>query len=202
MEKRSIWADRFLAACFLQGLASFAGMAYLLFLSVFTTPGPARVVAGGGGGTWFVMGALGFALIGVLGSGLSALFYYYLEGVKGGTFTGFRALCAWGHLVAGVGVSSIGCLLAAWGGLQAGIAALPASAGGGGQNFTYIHENILGPLVVPLAVIMGIGLAGFFGGGLGYFLAWREALAKEGGFAALLRKAPSAPSAGDDKADA
>ena len=181
MTQRSIWADRFLGACFLQGLVSFVGMGYLLYLSVATTPGPARVVAGGGAGTWFTVGCIGFALIGVLGSGLSSLFYYYIEVIKRAPYTGWRNLFAWGHLVAGVGVSSLGSLLAAWGGLEAGIAALPASAGGGGKDFSYIHENILGPLVIPLAIMMGIGLAGFFAGGVAYGTAWWAAVKKEGG---------------------
>jgi len=189
--ERSIWADRFLAACFIEGAVAFAGMGYLLFLSVATTPGPARVVAGGGGGTWFTVGLIGFALICVLGCGLSALFYHYVEVTKGVPYTGWRNLFAWGHLIAGVGVSSAGSLLAAWGGLNAGIAALPASSGGGGQNFAYIHANILGPLTVPLAIMMGIGLAGFFAGGFAYFTAWWATVKRDGG---LLRakKAPEA----------
>ena len=197
MAERSIWADRFLAACLIEGAVAFAGMGYLLFLSVATTPGPARVVAGGGGGTWFTVGLIGFALICVLGCGLSALFYHYIEVTKGLPYSGWRNLFAWGHLIAGVGVSSAGSLLAAWGGLNAGIAALPVSSGGGGRDFAYVHVNILGPLVLPLAIIMGIGLAGFLAGGVAYFTAWWGAVKKEGG---LLRKR-AAPKADDKPSD-
>lgn len=186
MNERSVWADRFLAACFLQGAVAFAGMGYLLFLAVTTTPGPARVVAGGGGGTWFTVGVIGYALIGLLGIGLSALFYHYLEVTLGARCTGWRNWCAWAHLIAGGGASSVGSLIAAWGGLQAGIAALPTSVGGGGQSFTYIHANILGPLVLPLAILMFVGLMGFFAGGVGYVSSWWSIAKKEGGVRRLL----------------
>lgn len=178
--KRSIWANRFLAAAILQGTISFAGMGLLLYMALFTKPGPAKVVASGGPGTWFTVGVIGYALIGVVGIGMSALFYQHLEVTLRARYTGWRNLCAWAHLLVGGGASSVGCALAAWGGLQAGIAVLPVSSGGGGLTTAEAHE-ILGPLVVPLAILMFAGLMGFFAGGVGYVTAWWSVVKREGG---------------------
>jgi hypothetical protein len=173
-----VWANRFLAGAIVQGTVAFAGMGLLLYMALFTQPGPARVVASGGAGTWFTVGVIGYGLVGVVGIGLSALFYQYLEVTLGAKYVGWRNLCAWAHLVVGGGASSIGCALAAWGGLQAGIETLPASVGGGGQTAAAAHE-ILGPLVVPLAGLMFAGLMGFFAGGVGYVTAWWDVLKRE-----------------------
>ncbi len=196
-----MWSDRFLAWAFVQGAIAFGGLGFLLYLSVATTPGPARVVAGGGAGTWFTIGCLAFALIAVLGIALSALFYHHIEVTLKRPYTGWRNLCGWAHLIAGGGASSLGALLAAWKGLEAGVASLPVSAGGGGQNFTYIHENILGPITVPLAILMFVGLMGFLAGGVGYVWSWWSVVNEDKkGISYLLGRAATSGSKDSEKA--
>lgn len=171
------WASRFIAASFVQGSVAFAVMTVLLYLAIFGVPAASRIVAGGGAGTWLVLGMIAYALVGILGIAVSALFYHYLEGTLNAPYTGWRDYAAWAHLLLGGIAGSAACLLMAYGGYQAGAALLPADAPyyGGGQTALWVHVNILGPLVVPIAVLIGVALLGFFVGGVGYVTAWMAA---------------------------
>ena len=93
----------------------------------------------------------------------------------GAPLTGWRNLGAGIHLVLG-GLGSAGAsLLMAWGGFQAGAALLTTDAGGGGQTVGYVHTNILNPIVVPIAGLMGIALLGYLVGGIVLATAWMTA---------------------------
>ena len=199
MADQSKWAGRFVAAAIIQGAIAFVIMSVLLGVSVLGAvgvgglgPSPGRIVAGGdscsvkitnataGTGTatcsnasnWFIVGMIGYALVGVLGIAVSALFYQYLESTLGAPYSGWRDITAWLHLFLGGAGSSAAALLAAYSGYLGGAALLPVSSGGLGQNPGYVHVNILNPLSLPITVLMALGLLGFFLGGLGYVTAW------------------------------
>jgi hypothetical protein len=182
---RSVWASRFIGATFILGGIAWAIIAVLVLGNVLAgignyTLGPAssRIVAGGGAGSWFTMGLLAYLLIGVAGIGMSALFYSHIEGTLGSPLTGWRNVAAWIHLTVGGIAAAAASLLMTWGGFQAGAALLTPDIGGGGQNVGYVHANILNPIVVPLAVLMGIALLGYFVGGIGLMSAWMAARRK------------------------
>ena len=179
---RSRWAGRFIGLTFALG-----GVAWLIFtllvlgnvlagIGNFTLgPASSRIVAGGGAGSWFTMGILSFLLVGIGGIGFTAFFYQAIEGTMGAPLTGWRNIGAAIHLVLG-GLGSAGAsLLMAWGGFQAGAALLTTDAGGGGQNVGYVHANILNPIVVPIAGLMGIALLGYLVGGIVLATAWMAA---------------------------
>src|SRR2546422_8425090 len=176
---RSGLASRFIGGTFILGGIAWAIIAALVLGNVLAgvgnyTLGPAssRIVAGGGAGSWFTMGLLSYLLIGVAGIGMSALFYSHIEGTLGSPLTGWRNIAAWIHLIVG-GIGAAGAsVLMTWGGFQAGAALLPTDSGGGGQNVGYVHTNILNPIVVPLAALMGVALLGYLigGGGLTFAL--------------------------------
>jgi hypothetical protein len=199
MADQSKWAGRFVAAAIIQGVIAFVIMSILVGISVLGVlgvvglgPSPGRIVAGGDSCTvritnnvtmtgtatcsnasnWFIVGMIGYALVGVLGISVSALFYQYLESTLGAPYSGWRDLTAWLHLVLGGAGSSAAALIAAYGGYLGGAALLPVSSGGGGQNAGYVHTNILNPLSMPITVLMALGLLGFLLGGLGYVTAW------------------------------
>jgi len=199
MADQSKWAGRFVAAAIIQGVIAFVIMSVLVGISVLgglgvggIGPSPGRIVAGGdscsvritnataGTGTatcsnasnWFIVGMIGYALVGVLGISVSALFYQYLESTLGAPYSGWRDITAWLHLVLGGGGSSAAALLAAYGGYLGGAALLPVGSGGLGQNPGYVHTNILNPLSLPITALMALGLLGFLLGGLGYVTAW------------------------------
>src|SRR3972149_4815225 len=133
----SKWAARFLVASIIQGAAAFVLMTVLLYLAVFGTPAASRIVAGGGAGTWLVVGIIAYAIVGVLGIAVSALFYQHLEVVLEKPYAGWRNGAAWAHLILGGGVGSAAALLTAWGGYTAGAALLPTPVGGGGRASAY-----------------------------------------------------------------
>lgn len=175
----SKWATRFLGAAIVQGAIGFLVASVLLYLAVFGQPAASRIVAGGGAGTWFVVGAIAYGLVGILAVAVSALFYHHIEVTLGNPYSGWRNYAGWIHLVLGAGAGSAAALLTAYGGYAAGAAMLPTNVGGGGHTppagFEYVHENILGPLVIPIAGLIGLSLLGFFVGGVGYVTAWMAA---------------------------
>ena len=182
---QSRWAGRFVGLTFLLGGVAWVIITLLVLGNVLAgmgnfTLGPAtsRIVAGGGAGSWFTMGILSFLLVGIGGIGFTAFFYQRIEGAMGAPLAGWRNIGAWIHLVLG-GLGSAGAsLLMAWGGFQAGAALLTADVGGGGRNVGYVHTNILNPIVVPIAGLMGIALLGYLVGGIVLATAWMAARKK------------------------
>lgn len=196
MAEQSKWAGRFVAAAIVQGAVAFAILSLLVGMSALQmNPSPGRIVAGGdscsvavtvnnttfagtgtatcsSAGMWFVVGMIGYGLVGVMGIAVSALFYQYLESTLGAPYTGWRNITAWIHLLLGGVGASAGCLLMAYGGYMGGAALLPVSSGGLGKNTFYVHTNILGPLSPYITGLLGLALLGFFIGGAGYVTAW------------------------------
>jgi hypothetical protein len=196
---RSRWAGRFVGAAILQGAVAFAILGALIGMSALQiNPSPGKIVAGGdicsvtitnqtagtgtatcsSAGMWFVVGMIGYGLVGVLGVAVSALFYQHLEIGLGAAYTGWRNIAAWLHLALGGVGSSAGTLLMAYGGYMGGAALLPVSAGGLGKNAFYVHMNILNPIAPYITALLAIGLFGFFLGGVGYVTAWWSARRK------------------------
>jgi len=180
---KSRWASRFIGATFILGGVAWVIIAVLVLGNVLAGignyalgPASSRIVAGGGAGSWFTMGLLSYLLIGVAGIGMSALFYNHVEATLGSPLTGWRNIAAWIHLIVGGIAAAAASLLMTWGGFRAGAALLPSSQGGGGiTDISYIHANILNPIVVPLAALMGIALLGYLAGGIGLLSAWMAA---------------------------
>lgn len=180
----SRWAARFIGTTFALGGVAWVILALLVLgnvLAGLTPPnyalGPAssRIVAGGGAGSWFVMGLLAFLIVGIVGLGLSALFYQHLEVTLGAPLKGWQRIGAWTHLTVGGFGAAAASLLMASGGFQAGAAALPTNLGGGGRDTAYIHVNILAPIVLPIAVLMGLALLGYLIGGIVLATGWMRA---------------------------
>ena len=182
---QSRWASRFIGMTFVLGGVAWIVFALLVLGNVLAGmgnfvlgPATSRIVAGGGAGSWFTMGILAYLIVGVGGVGFTAFFYQHIEATMGSPLTGWRKAGAWVHLLLG-GLGSAGAsLLMAWGGFQAGAALLTTDLGGGGQNVPYVHANILNPIVVPIAVLMGIALLGYLVGGIVLATAWRVARTK------------------------
>jgi hypothetical protein len=169
------WAGRFIWAAVIQGLLATIATILVLDPLQYVTGNadyfsPARVIAGGGGGTWFFTGYISYLVVGVVATAVTAIFYFYIEGVQGKVYKGFTNLLAWGHLVfMNVGVAGA-MFLMMWGGYLAGWAAVPASSGGGGLNAGQIHEQILGWTVDPIGGLVLLAAIGALLGGLGYLI--------------------------------
>ena len=165
------WAGRFIWASVVQGI--FAVFWTIFIVAPGVVPEPSRVIAGGSGGTWLFVGYVLYILIGVVAVAVTALFYFYIEGIQGKIYSGLRNLLAWAHLV----LMNVGAAGATWlmmtGGYLAGRALLPTSVGGLGWNPGQVHVNILQYYPQPLFIFVVVATAGVLLGGLGYVVSER-----------------------------
>lgn len=173
----SVWARRFIVAALIQGAILFAVTMTLLIVDLlsFLEPSmgivaPELIIASGFAGTWFTIGFLGYFIVPVIGSGLSALFYHYIEVVMGRPYTGGRQYLAWGHLLLGNILIGAALALLMYGGYTGGAAMLSVPLGGGGHDAQWVHDNILGFLTGPISSLFIVGALGPLLGGIGYYL--------------------------------
>jgi hypothetical protein len=172
------WASRFIWAAVVQGLiAAIVTVLIVQPLSYFNINpyySPSKVIAGGGGGTWMFTGYILYLVVGVVAVAVTALFYFYFEGVLGRAYKDLTSYLAWGHLILlNVGVAG-SMLFMVWGGYNAGAAAAPVASGGLGYTALQIHENILGPLVNPIGGLVLVAVLGAVLGGLGFIIQSRK----------------------------
>ena len=171
---QSKWAGRFIWAAVIQGLlATVITVLILDPLSYLTGNSdyysPSKVIAGGGGGTWLFTGYISYLVVGVVAIAVTAIFYFYIEGVMGKVYKGISNYLAWGHLVLmNVGVAG-SMFLMMWGGYLAGWGAATPPAGAGLSGLQ-IHEMYLGPLVDPIGALILLAALGAILGGLGYIV--------------------------------
>ncbi|MDV3293793.1 MAG: hypothetical protein LYZ70_05940 [Nitrososphaerales archaeon] len=169
------WAARFIWASVIQGLL--ATIVTLLIIdptTLFNGSGlyysASRVIAGSGGGTWMFTGYITYLVVGVVAMAVTAIFYFYIEGVQGKVYRGLSSYLAWGHLIL-MNVGVVGSMfLMMRGGYLAGWAAAATSAGGGGLTPAQIHEQILGWLPVPIGSFIVLAALGALLGGLGFII--------------------------------
>jgi hypothetical protein len=169
------WAGRFIWAAVVQGLIATIITVLILDPPQYLTGNadyfsPAKVIAGGGGGTWFFTGYIAYLVVGVVAMAVTAIFYFYIEGIRGKVYKGFANILAWGHLIfMNVGVAGA-MFLMMWGGYMAGYAATSVASGGLGLNAGQIHVQYLGQLVDPIGGLILLAAIGALMGGLGYIV--------------------------------
>ena len=162
------WPGRFMFAAIVQGGALVILTAILVIGSVsFMQPDVARVIAGGGVGTWFTFGYLTYMAVGVIAVAVSALFYHLLGARK------IPGILAWIHLVLmNIGIAAAAGMMM-YAGYAGGAAALPAAVGGRGLDAAHVHE-IIAPYVGPIGGSILVVLVGVVAGGAGYLKAYRR----------------------------
>lgn len=167
------WAGRFIWAAVVQGLIAVVATVLILDpLQYFTGTSdyfsPAKVIAGNGAGTWFFVGYISFLVVGVVATAVTAIFYFYLEGIQGKVYRGFSSFLAWGHLLfMNVGVAGSMAIMM-YQGYLAGVAQAD------GLNPGQIHEQILGWTTDPIGALILLAALGALLGGLGYILQSRK----------------------------
>ncbi len=178
----SKWANRFIIAAIVQGALAAGLTAWLLYDATYDTPGAARVVASGGGGTWLTEGYLAYIMFGPLAVAVTALFYQHLEVNLRAPYKGWSNVFAWLHLV----LMNVGVVAATWlmmnGGWRAGVLAItlqgqtpPLSVG---QINGQVHVQVLSGYPGYIVPFAAIAILAAFAGGIGYLVVWRRALKK------------------------
>jgi hypothetical protein len=169
------WAGRFIAAAVIQGMIAAVITVLILDPLQYITGkadyySPAKVIAGNGAGTWLFTGYIAYLVVGVVAVAVTAIFYFYIEGIMGKAYKGFTNYLAWGHLIfMNVGVAG-SMLLMMYGGYLAGWASASTGSGGEGLTSLQIHEQILGNLTDPIGALVLLAVLGALLGGLGYVL--------------------------------
>ena len=171
---RGKWAGRFIWAAVIQGLVALAVTLFfvepLSYFNINWYYSPSRVIAAGGAGTWMFTGYILYLLVGVVAVAVTAIFYFYFEGIMGKVYHGLANYLALGHYVLmNVGVAG-SMLLMIQGGYRAGVAAAATQGGGLGWTALQIHENILGPLTNPIGALVLVAAIGALLGGLGFII--------------------------------
>lgn len=174
----SKWASRFLWASIIQGgIAAVVTVLITDPLSYYNIKlyfNPAMVIAAGGGGTWMFTGYILFLVVGVVATAVTAMFYFYLEGVLGRVYKGVANALAWGHLILmNVGVAG-SMLLMTYGGYLAGWAGAAVSSGGLGYSDYQIHVHYLSHFEQPIGLLVLVAVLGLLLGGVGFTIMFRS----------------------------
>lgn len=173
------WAARFIAAAILQGLCAIIITVLIIDPTTLLNGSglwysASKVIAGNGAGTWLFVGYIAFMVVGVMGTAVTAIFYFYIEGVQGKLFKGPTSYLATAHLVLMTAGVDAAMFLMMRGGYLAGWASAAKTAGGAGLTGLQIHEQILGPLAYPIGAFVLIGALGALLGGLGFVIRSRQ----------------------------
>ncbi|MGA7008088.1 MAG: hypothetical protein WBY28_13540, partial [Nitrososphaeraceae archaeon] len=96
-----MWTKRFIIAAIVQGAIAIALTSFLVLSQIsILKPEVSMVIASGSAGTWFLFGYIMYIVVGVIGVGVSSLFYHYLEEVMQRSYSGVIArIMAWSHLM-------------------------------------------------------------------------------------------------------
>ncbi len=174
----SIWAKRFMIAAIIQGLLALILTSGIIIGQMYIKPEFSRVIAFGSAGMWFTIGYVMYIVVGVIGVAVSALFYHYIESILGRVYKGRSNLFALSHLILmNVGIVGAASLMM-YGGYEGAKAMLPVEVGGLGLGAAKAHE-ILAPMIMPIAVMIGILLLGILLGGIGFIYTYRKEVVKE-----------------------
>jgi hypothetical protein len=190
MSRSSKWANKFVIAAIIQGALAAGLTAYFLYDSKYPMdsldPGPAKIVAGGGAGTWLAMGYLAYIIFGPLAVAVTSLFYQHIEVVLGGVYKGAMNALGWIHLV----LMNVGVVGGTWimmnGGYRGAALAINLAAAdnaacsctthNASQYGGQVHVQVLSGLVDPIGYFALAAVLGAFAGGVGYMIAWRRAM--------------------------
>jgi hypothetical protein len=171
--KAGVWFNRFLWLAIVNGALAAGWTVFMIW--PWLTPAPSMVLAEGSAGTWLLFGYVLFLVVGVLATAVTALFYFFLEGIQGKIYSGLRSIIAWGHLAlmeAGVVGTTF---LMMYGGYRGGVGLLATSEGGGGLTAYQVHVMILQYYINPVGAFVVVAVLGMMLGGLGYILSLRRA---------------------------
>jgi len=165
------WAGRFIWAAVVQGLLAVIATVLIVeplsYFGINWYYSPSKVIAGGSAGTWLFTGYISYLVVGVIATAVTAVFYFYIEGVMGRVYSGLTNYLAWGHYVLmNVGVAG-SMFLMMWGGYVGGRGLAE------GMTTSQVHVQYLSQLVNPIGAFIMLSALGAVLGGLGFILRTR-----------------------------
>jgi len=184
----SRWSGRFTWAAIIQGAAVAVLTALLAAITAWTAY-PFKLVemmlatpAIGFSEVTALAGLCLYLVVGVIGTGLSAQFYHHFESRTGRPYRGaVTNALAWSHVVL-VNVSvATASLLMIYAGFMGDFAVTPPELGGLEMTMEQASQQIMNPLVVPVAAMLLVTVAGSIAGGAGFVVNYfkRRALTSE-----------------------
>lgn len=115
-----------------------------------------------------------YVVVGVLGVGLSALFYHHIEVVMGKTYSGAADDLAWIHLV----LMNVGIVGSTWTityvGYLGDVELWPTSQGGMGWTIEQVAEQILTQFMAIIGIMLLVTGIGILAGGIGFLITYRK----------------------------
>ena len=115
-----------------------------------------------------------YIVVGVLGAGVSSLFYHHVEVVMGKRYVGGANALAWIHLL----LMNVGIAGATWtmicAGYLGGVELWPTNQGGLGWSIEQVAEQVVTqflPIVGLMLLLTGIGV---LAGGIGFLITYRK----------------------------
>ena len=169
--KVSKWSNRFIFAAIIQGAIATALTVPIVI--PWIKPAVSQVIASGSAGTWFLVGYVMYITIGVLATGVTALFYHHFEVSLNKPIKGLISnTLGWIHLVLmNVGAATVSAILM-YGGYFGERAHMPTSEGGLAQTSEWVHVNILSALVNPAGYALIVTGIGVIAGGIVFLISY------------------------------
>jgi len=111
-----------------------------------------------------------YFLIGVIATGISTLFYHYLEFHLVKNYDKFTNVLAWMHLILmNIGISSAS-LIMIYAGYLGDIAIFPKEIGGFGMTPIQVSQNLLNQFIIPVGVMLLVAATGAICDGLWFII--------------------------------
>jgi hypothetical protein len=124
-------------------------------------------------GALFALFAM-YVVVGVLGAGVSCLFYHHIEVVMGKMYRGRARILAWIHLA----LMNVGVAGATWtmiyAGYLGGAELRPTSQGGSGWNMEQVAEQVVTKYVPIVGLMLMLTCIGVLAGGIGFVITYRK----------------------------
>jgi len=115
-----------------------------------------------------------YVVVGVLGAGVSALFYHHIEVVMGKMYVGGAKTLAWIHLVLmNVGIAGAGWTMI-YAGYLGGVELWPTSQGGLGWSIEQVAEQVVAQFVPMVGLMLLLTGIGALAGGIGFLITYRR----------------------------
>ena len=169
------WTERWMKTALIQGAIIFILSFFLIVSNVgILKPEVSRVIASGGAGTWVLFGLIMYIILAGIATAVTSYLYFYIEHVKKIKIGKLENKLAWIHLIFSNIGAFIAFMLMIYGGYKGGAAMLPKEVGGLGQSAYQVHQEILGPLVLPILISLLILSIGVLAGGLSIVLSLRK----------------------------